>query len=98
MLFLQEKASALGKYHVFIILLLKSKFLFQFFLFFFIRFPYIDTLKILEKFGPGCYFYGNGTSEDIDNLTKLLESGEKISALFCELPSNPLCKSSDLKK
>src|SRR5947209_20452428 len=61
-------------------------------------FPYTDTLKILEKFGPGCYFYGNGTSEDIDSLTKLLESGEKISALFCELPSNPLCKSSDLKK
>ncbi|RIA95122.1 pyridoxal phosphate-dependent transferase [Glomus cerebriforme] len=61
-------------------------------------FPYVDTLKILEKFGPGCHFYGNGSSEDIDNIENLLESGEKILALFCEFPSNPLCKSSDLKR
>ena len=31
-------------------------------------FPYVDTLKILEKFGPGCVFYGNGESEDLDDL------------------------------
>jgi cystathionine gamma-synthase len=68
------------------------------FILFFIRFPYIDTLKILEKFGPGCHFYGNGSSEDIDHMANLLESGEKILALFCEFPSNPLCKSSDLKR
>ncbi|CAB4446279.1 unnamed protein product [Rhizophagus irregularis] len=61
-------------------------------------FPYVDTLKILEKFGPGCHLYGNGTSEDIDQIENLLESGEKISALFCEFPSNPLCKSPDLKR
>ncbi|GES88815.1 PLP-dependent transferase [Rhizophagus clarus] len=61
-------------------------------------FPYVDTLKILEKFGPGCHFYGNGTPEDIDQIEKLLESGEKISALFCEFPSNPLCRSADLKR
>nr|CAG8601059.1 381_t:CDS:2 [Entrophospora candida] len=62
-------------------------------------FPYTDTLKILEKFGPGCYFYGNGTSEDIDEIEKLLESGdEQILGLFCEFPSNPLLKSPDLKR
>ncbi|CAI2175922.1 3034_t:CDS:2 [Funneliformis geosporum] len=61
-------------------------------------FPYIDTLKILEKFGPGCHFYGNGSTEDIDHLTDLLASGENILALFCEFPSNPLCKSPDLKR
>jgi cystathionine gamma-synthase len=55
-------------------------------------------LKILEKFGPGCHFYGNGTSEDINEIEKLLKSGEKISSLFCEFPSNPLCKSSDLRR
>ncbi len=27
-----------------------------------------------------------------------MESGEKILALFCEFPSNPLCKSPDLKR
>lgn len=55
-------------------------------------------MKILEKFGPGCHLYGNGTSEDIDQIENLLESGEKISALVCEFPSNPLCKSPDLKR
>ncbi|CAG8446854.1 11152_t:CDS:2 [Diversispora eburnea] len=61
-------------------------------------FPYIDTLKILEKFGPGCHFFGNGSFEDIDAIENLLISGEQILALFCEFPSNPLCKSSDLKR
>ncbi|CAG8614755.1 21684_t:CDS:2 [Cetraspora pellucida] len=61
-------------------------------------FTYVDTLKILQKFGPGCYFYGNGSSSDIDEIESLLESGEKILALFCEFPSNPLCKSPDLKR
>ncbi|CAG8683271.1 22417_t:CDS:2 [Gigaspora margarita] len=61
-------------------------------------FTYVDTLKILQKFGPGCYFYGNGLSSDIDEIECLLESGEKILALFCEFPSNPLLKSPDLKR
>ncbi|TGZ80259.1 cystathionine gamma-synthase [Ascodesmis nigricans] len=61
-------------------------------------FPYIDTLKILEKFGPGCIFYGNGSKEDLDDLSSRLEKGERILALFCEFPSNPLLKSPDLKR
>ncbi|GAO48188.1 putative cystathionine gamma-synthase [Saitoella complicata NRRL Y-17804] len=59
-------------------------------------FPYTDTLKILQKWGPGCHFYGRGSSEELDELEKLLESGERILALFCELPSNPLLMSPDL--
>jgi cystathionine gamma-synthase len=61
-------------------------------------FPYIDTLKILEKFGPGCYFYGHGSSEDLDDLTAKLESGERVLALFCEFPGNPLLASPDLQR
>lgn len=61
-------------------------------------FPYIDTLKILEKFGPGCYFYGHGSSEELDDLEKKLQGGECLLALFCEFPSNPLLKSPDLKR
>ncbi|KAG9293327.1 hypothetical protein G9A89_007573 [Geosiphon pyriformis] len=61
-------------------------------------FPYVDTLKILQKFGPGCHFFGHGSSTDIDALEDLLHSGEKILGLFCEFPSNPLCKSPDLKR
>lgn len=59
-------------------------------------FPYVDTLKILEKFGPGALFYGFGSSEDLDDLEKRLEGGEKFLALFCEFPGNPLLKTPDL--
>lgn len=61
-------------------------------------FPYTDTLKILQKWGPGCYFYGNGEPEDLVELEKLLESGERIMALFCEFPSNPLLKCPNLRE
>ncbi|RKF61976.1 Cystathionine gamma-synthase [Erysiphe neolycopersici] len=59
-------------------------------------FPYVDTLKILEKFGPGCIFYGYGSSEDLDDLEKRLRAGERYLALFCEFPGNPLLRSPDL--
>ncbi|KAN0061412.1 Cystathionine gamma-synthase [Thecaphora frezii] len=66
-------------------------------------FPYTDTLKILQKWGPGCHFYGNGLDTDLDELEKLLEAqrdgtaGEApMLALFCEFPSNPLLRSPDL--
>lgn len=62
------------------------------------RFPYIDTLKILEKFGPGCIFYGHGSAEDLDDLESRLSNGEKLLALFCEFPGNPLLKSPDLTR
>ncbi|KAG0225635.1 hypothetical protein BGX31_007571 [Mortierella sp. GBA43] len=68
-------------------------------------FPYTDTLKVLEKFGPGCYFYGHGEDQDMEKLEKeLLErqsapdtkEEDKILAVFCEFPSNPLLKSANL--
>lgn len=62
------------------------------------RFPYTDTLKILQKWGPGCHFYGLGEDESIDELEESLKSGEKILSLFCEFPSNPLLKSPDLRR
>lgn len=61
-------------------------------------FPYIDTLKITEKFGPGSLFYGYGSSEELDDLEKRLESGEKYLALFTEFPGNPLLRSPDLER
>lgn len=61
-------------------------------------FPYIDTLKILEKFGPGVLFYGHGSSEDLDDLETRLEKGERFLSLFCEFPGNPLLKSPDLQR
>ncbi|KAK2628922.1 hypothetical protein QTJ16_002025 [Diplocarpon rosae] len=61
-------------------------------------FPYVDTLKILEKFGPGCIFYGNGEPEDLDDLEARLKSGERYLALFCEFPGNPMLKCPDLQR
>lgn len=61
-------------------------------------FPYVDTLKILEKFGPGALFYGNGEQEDLDDLEKRLESGERYLGMFCEFPSNPLLKCPNLQR
>ncbi|WVQ78716.1 hypothetical protein IAT38_000803 [Cryptococcus sp. DSM 104549] len=65
-------------------------------------FPYTDTLKILNKWGPGCTFFGSGGSDDLDALEALLVSVENdpnepsVLSLFCEFPSNPLLRSPDL--
>ncbi|TVY26431.1 Cystathionine gamma-synthase [Lachnellula hyalina] len=61
-------------------------------------FPYVDTLKILEKWGPGCTFYGNGSSKELDDLEARLKAGERFLALFCEFPGNPLLTCPDLKR
>lgn len=61
-------------------------------------FPYIDTLKILQKWGPGCQFYGNGSEADLDDLESRLEGGERFLALFTEFPGNPLLISPNLTR
>ncbi|KAI0198678.1 pyridoxal phosphate-dependent transferase [Astrocystis sublimbata] len=61
-------------------------------------FPYVDTLKILQKFGPGAVFYGHGSSADLDDLEARLKGGERVLALFCEFPGNPLLTCPDLKR
>lgn len=61
-------------------------------------FPYVDTLNILRKWGPGCNFLGFGDDDSLDELEKLLEAGEKILGLFCECPLNPLLKTPNLKR
>ncbi|KAJ1959175.1 Cystathionine gamma-synthase [Dispira parvispora] len=66
-------------------------------------FPYTDTLKILQKFGSGCYFLGQGEGTDYDRLDEILQrhyqdSEKQILALFCECPGNPLLKTPDLPR
>ncbi|KAI0881004.1 PLP-dependent transferase [Annulohypoxylon maeteangense] len=61
-------------------------------------FPYVDTLKILQKFGPGAIFYGHGSSSDLDDLERRLRGGEKFLGLFCEFPGNPLLTCPDLAR
>lgn len=82
-----------------------SNTLVSFNVFFVDRFPYTDTLKILQKWGPGCHFLGFGLDSDIDELERILEteslrdpSKPPILALFTEFPSNPLLRSANLPR
>ncbi|PIA19475.1 cystathionine gamma-synthase [Coemansia reversa NRRL 1564] len=66
-------------------------------------FPYTDTLKILEKFGPGAYFLGHGEGSDYEELERILKRHaltpeDPILAIFTECPSNPLLKTADLPR
>lgn len=61
-------------------------------------FPYVDTLKILEKFGPGAVFYGRGSQADLEELETRLKGGERFLAFFCEFPGNPLLTCPDLSR
>ena len=59
-------------------------------------FPYVDTLKILEKFGPGAVFYGHGSAAELDEFEARLRGGERFLGFFCEFPGNPLLTCPDL--
>jgi cystathionine gamma-synthase len=60
-------------------------------------FPYVDTIKLQTKFGFGCEFFGIGDQNDLIKLEQLLMQGQRISAIVCEFPSNPLLHSVDLQ-
>jgi len=69
------------------------------------RWLYVDSVKVLEKWGLGCHFFGFGHEEDIDGLEALLEAGSKqnprcppIMSLITEFPSNPLLRSPNLPR
>ncbi|MFM7058915.1 MAG: PLP-dependent transferase [Planctomycetota bacterium] len=59
-------------------------------------FPYVDTLKIQQRFAPNAHhFLPFGDAGDLQRLTELL-TRESISAVFCEVPANPLLTCPDL--
>lgn len=60
-------------------------------------FPYTDTLSILRKFNH-THFLGQGDSSSMEELKRILQSGEQILAVFMETPSNPLLKMGDLSE
>jgi len=60
-------------------------------------FPYVDALKVQEKFGAGAEFFPLGDANDLGRLEGLLE-GEPFAGVFTEFPSNPLLQSPDLDR
>ncbi|OGM50583.1 hypothetical protein ABOM_000775, partial [Aspergillus bombycis] len=62
-------------------------------------FPYSETVKCIELSGWSKFtLHGHGSKEELDQLETSLANGERISALFCEFPSNPQLKSPDLPR
>jgi cystathionine gamma-synthase len=66
-------------------------------------FPYLDTLKMCSRteFSPaGVEFFGKGDVTDLELLERLLQQragSSRWSALFTEVPSNPLLQCPDLE-
>ena len=61
-----------------------------------VGFPYVDTLKIQQRFAPAnVQFYPLGGQDDLKGLTDFL-STNRIAAVLCESTTNPLLKSLDL--
>lgn len=60
-----------------------------------LEFPYVDVLKIQQNFGQGVEYLNFAEGQDFDAMLKRIEAAE-FSAVFCELPSNPLLRSVDI--
>src|SRR5690606_8052489 len=59
-------------------------------------FPYVDTLKIQEKFQESApLFIADASANDFTTLEELLKQND-IGAVFCEFPTNPLLTPIDL--
>ena len=59
-------------------------------------FPYVDTLKLQQKFGHGGILLHRLGS--IDEELQLLLRKEPLAACFCEIPGNPLLGSADVRR
>ncbi len=60
-------------------------------------FPYVDTLKIQQRFAPAdVRFYPVGNRDELQQLAELLNT-QKIAAVLCESTTNPLLTSLDLQ-
>ncbi len=58
-------------------------------------FPYVDTLKVQQLFGPGVHFAPRGDDGELRQLADVARS-ERLSGIFTEFPTNPLLVSPDL--
>ena len=59
-------------------------------------FPYVDSLKVQQKFGPGTHFFPRGDATELAELQQVV-AREAICGLYTEYPSNPLLVSPPLE-
>ncbi len=60
-----------------------------------LEFPYVDVLRVQNHFGSGVVFLNHAEGESFDEAMRRISKGE-FAAVFCEAPSNPLLRTSDL--
>ena len=62
-----------------------------------LEFPYVDTLKIQERFGNGVVYLNEAQGESFDEALQRIRAGE-FAGVFAEIPSNPLLRTVDVKR
>lgn len=62
-----------------------------------IEFPYVDSLKIQERFGHGVVYLNEASGESFDEALQRIRAGE-FAGVFSEVPSNPLLRTIDVKR
>lgn len=60
-----------------------------------IEFPYVDTLKIQDRFGHGVVYLNEAAGESFDEALQRIRAGE-FAGVFSEIPSNPLLRTIDV--
>ena len=61
-------------------------------------FPYVDVLRLQQEIGSGVVFLPTADRSSVDSLRDLVEGGESLCGVNCEVPSNPLLRSADLSE
>lgn len=62
-----------------------------------LEFPYVDCLKIQERFGNGVVYLNEAEGESFDEALQRIRAGE-FAGVFTEVPSNPLLRTVDLQQ
>ena len=60
-------------------------------------FPYVDSLKIAQVFGPGAHFFPKGDAADLEQVSAVLQQ-EPVCGIATEFPANPLLSVPDLEQ
>jgi len=62
-----------------------------------IEFPYVDCLKVQERFGNGVVYLNRAEGESFDEALQRIRAGE-FAGVFTEVPGNPLLRTSDIAR
>ena len=62
-----------------------------------IEFPYVDCLKVQERFGHGVVYLNDATGESFDEALQRIRQGE-FAGVFTETPSNPMLRTVNLAR